>query len=218
MKSYYIDDSLIGLDALQDRLQSTDLIPSQKLLLDGLGQKLASIRKAGVTSLADLNIALKTENSLNSLSGNSGVDASYLRLLKRAINGFTPKPRSLKEMDWLETAVVKNLQKAGIKNTRQLFEAAVGGAAEFAANTQISLKDARELLSISDLCRIQWVSPNFARALVVVGVADAAAVAAANPDALFEAIKKANHNAEFYNGTVGLRDVKRLVAAASYVP
>jgi hypothetical protein len=79
-------------------------------------------------------------------------------------------------------------------------------------------EDARELLSISDLCRIQWVSSSFARALVAAGAADAAAVAAANPETLFEVIKKANRNAKYYKGTVGLRDVKRLVVAARYVP
>lgn len=155
MKSYHIDERSTGLDALQDRLQCTDLIPSQKPLLDGLAEKLASIRKAGVTSLADLRSALKTEKSLTSLSESSGVDTSYLRLLKRTINGFIPKPRPLREMDWLEADVAKSLNKAGIKNTRHLFEAACGGVAELSKNTGMSPKDAKELLSVSDLCRIQ---------------------------------------------------------------
>jgi hypothetical protein len=85
MASYQVDETSIDLDALQDRLQSTDLIPSQRPLLDGLAEKLASIRKVGVTSLADLRSAVKTEKSLTLLSEGSGVDASYLWLLKRAI-------------------------------------------------------------------------------------------------------------------------------------
>ena len=121
-------------------------------------------------------------------------------------------------MGWLEEKVVKSLSDKGIKNTRHLFEAACGGVTELARNTGMSQKAARELLSISDLCRIQWVSPNYARALVATGAADTATVAAANPEALFEAVKEANRNAKFYKGTVGFRDVKRLVAAASYVP
>lgn len=37
-------------------------------------------------------------------------------------------------------------------------------------------------------------------------------------EALFQAVTKANRDAKFYKGAVGLRDIKRLVAAASYVP
>ena len=148
----------------------------------------------------------------------ASVDAGYLRLLKRAINGFIPRPRPLKEIYWLDADTVEKLNKAGIKNTRHLFEAACGGAAELASNIGISHQDTRELLSISDLCRIQWVSPNFARALVAAGAENAGAVAAANPETLFETIKKANRNAESYKGMVGLRDINRLVAAAQYVP
>ena len=74
MKSYQSDEHLIGLDALQARLESTDLIPSQKSLLDGLPEKLTSIRKAGVSSLADLRSSLKTEETLTIISESSGVD------------------------------------------------------------------------------------------------------------------------------------------------
>jgi hypothetical protein len=133
------------------------------------------------------------------------------------INGFVPKPRPLKEMDWLQPDMVKSLSKEGIKNTQHFFEAVCCGPTELARNTGMRQEDVRELLSISDLCRIQWVSPNFARALVAVGAADAATVATAIPETLYEAIKKANSNAEFYKGTVGLRDVKRLMVAAGYV-
>ena len=218
MKSYHLDECSIDLDALQERVRSTDLIPSQKPVLDGMAEKARSISKTGVTSLAQLRNALKTEQSLTLLSKNSGVDASYLQLLRRVINGFFPKPRALKDMDWLEAGTVDNLSKTGIKNTRQLFDAVPGGAAELARRTGVGQKDAQELLSISDLCRIQWVSPTFARVLVAAGFKNANAVAGANPEALFHAITKANRDARFYKGAVGFRDIKRLVATARYVP
>lgn len=218
MTSYHLDEHAFGLGALQDRLQSTDLIPSHKPLLDGLSDKFTSFRNVGITTFADLRHALKTEKSLSFLSESSGVDVGYLRLLKRAVNGFIPKPRSLKEMDWLDVDLVKKLNEAGIKNTLHLFEATGGVLADLASNADISQQDIRDLRSISDLCRIQWVSPRFARVLVAVGATNAADVAAANPETLFEAIKKANYNTRYYKGTVGLRDVKRLVTAARYVP
>lgn len=215
---YHLDEHAIDLDALQERLKGTDLIPSQVPLLDGLTENTRSIGKAGIASLADLRSALKTEKSLGLLARRSGVDAGYLRLLKRTINGFFPKPRPLKDIDWLATPAVAELNKAGIKDTRQLFEAAIAGSETCAGQLGIDDKDAQELLAVSDLCRIQWVSPTFARALAAAGMANASAVAGADPETLFEAIKDANRDARFYKGTVGLRDIRRLVAAARYVP
>lgn len=218
MMRYYLDENSTEPDALQERLQDTDLIPSQEPLLDGMAEKMISISKAGVCSIADLRSALKTEKTLSSLSKNSGVDVGYLQLLRRVINGFFPKSRPLKSMDWLGVDVVNNLKKVGIANTRQLFDATSTGVSGLAKRTGIDREDAKELFAISDLCRIQWVSPTFARVLVAAGVANAAAVAKANPEALFEAIETANLDVKFYKGKVGLRDIRRLVAAATYVP
>lgn len=216
--SYYIDEHAADLDTLQERLQSTDLIPSQEPLLDGIVKKIASIKRAGVSSLADLRSALETEKSLTLLAGNSGVDASYLKLLRRAVNGFFPKPRSLKTIDWLEPDAISSLDRAGIKNTQHFFDAASGGLAVLTRRVGIDQEDAQELQAISDLSRIQWVSPTFARVIVAAGFTNAAAVADAEPEELFARIAKANQDATFYKGKVGLRDIRRLVAAAAYVP
>ncbi|MEO1246264.1 MAG: DUF4332 domain-containing protein [Pseudomonadota bacterium] len=203
---------------MQKRLQSTDLIPSQEPLLEGLAKKMSSIRKAGVQSTADLRTALKTKKSLASLAESSGLDTSYLQLLRRTINGFFPKPRPLKDIDWLDKKTLKGLNKAGIKDTRKLFEEASGGAAKLAGRTGADRNALLEFVKISDLCRIQWVSPTFARVLVAAGCDNAAAVAAADSEALYNAISAANEDAKFYKGKIGLRDVRRLVAAAAYVP
>ena len=218
MASYYVDEHSTDLKALQKRLQNTDLIPSQEPLLEGISGKLSSIRKAGAHSMADLRTALKTPKSLQALSESSGVDSQYLQLLRRTINGFFPKPRALKDIDWLDKKVLKDLDKAGIKNTQDLFEATSGGIAKLARQTGKSTTELREFVKISDLCRIQWVSPTFARALAAAGCSNAAEVAAADPEALFEAVAKANAQGKFYRGKVGLRDIRRLTAAAAYVP
>lgn len=218
MTRYYLDEHSIDLSALQKRLQSTDLIPSQAPLLDGIAAKMSSIRKTGVRTAADLRSALRTAKSLASLSENSGVDAEYLKLLKRALNGFFPKPRPLEDIDWLDQETVVSLKKAGVKNTQHLFEETADGAAGLAKRTGTRQKTLSAFAEIADLCRIQWVSPTFARVLVAAGFKNAAAVAAADPAGLFDAICAANEKAKFYKGKVGLRDVKRLTAAAAYVP
>ncbi len=215
---YYADDRSTDLSSLQARLEDTDLIPSQLPLRDGLGEKMTALREAGIESVADLRAALKSARSLASLAERSGVDPAYLKLLKRTVNGFFPKPRSLGEADWLDESTITALQKAGIRNTKQLFEANESDIADLARQAGAEPEDLAELGTVSNLCRIQWVSPSFARVLMAAGMVDAAAIARADPDALYAAIAEANEGAKFYKGKVGLRDVRRLVTAAGYVP
>lgn len=216
--AYYIDEEATKLRALQKRLQSTDLIPSQEPLLEDISAKMSALGKAGIASLADLRAALKTTKALEALAQQSGVDTAYLQLLRRAVNGFFPKPRSLDELDWLDKRAAAGLKKAGIRNTRQLFEAASKGAGRLAKETGADKKSLSAFVAIADLCRIQWVSPGFARALAAAGFTNAAAVADADPETLYEAVAQANAGAKFYKGKVGLRDMKRLVDAAAYAP
>jgi len=73
------------------------------------------------------------------------------------------------------------------------------------------------LARLADLMRVQWVSPTFGRMLIVAGYDSAAKVAAANADDLCEALASINAGDRFFKGKIGLRDIKRLVQAASYV-
>lgn len=218
MAGYHLDATTIDLAALGKRLQATDLIPSQEPLLDGFDAKSTALGAADIRSVADLRLALKTPKSLASLSAQTGIDAGYLRLLKRTIEGFFPKPRPLKDWDWVSDAVASGLVKAGIANTRQLFEATRDGAQGLAEKIGVDVIALEEPAAVADLCRIQWASPNFARALVAAGKTSPAAVAKADPNALYQALIDANEGARFYGGKVGLRDVRRLVDAARYVP
>lgn len=218
MSSYYLDDNSTDLDALQSRLETTDLIPSQLPLMVSITDKMNVLRSADIASMGDLRRALKDSKSLKALSEKSGIDPEYLNLLRRTVNGFFPKPRSLKEMDWVDQDAIAHLKNAGITNTRQFLDAISVNGKELAKDVGVDGKDMQELAAISDLCRVRWVSPSFARAIVAAGVNGASALAEADPEALCQAIADANRNADFYKGKVGLRDIRRLVAAAAHVP
>ncbi len=109
------------------------------------------------------------------------------------------------------------MEKVGIKNTLQLHDANDVGNKTLTERVGINQKKLSEILALSDLSRIQWVSPTFSRVLVAAGFTDAANVSKADPELLYKAVIRANENARFYKGKVGLRDIKRLIAAAAYV-
>ena len=54
------------------------------------------------------------------------------------------------------------------------------------------------------------------RTLVAAGFTNAAQVGKADPEELYKAVMQANADARFYKGKVGLRDIKRLIAAAAF--
>lgn len=218
MSSYHLDDTTCYLSYVEKRLQNSDLIPSQQPLLEDLEINLVALRTVGIGSLADLRAALESKASLSALAAQSGIDPNYLALLKRAISGFFPKPRTLADVDWLRSDIVSRLKTARITNTQKLFDAAAGGVAPLASRLRVDRSELRELIAISDLCRIQWVSLKYARALLATGHRGAADVAKADPEELVQAIADANQDDKFYRGKVGLRDVRRLVAVAGYVP
>lgn len=213
---YYIDADAVGLDALQARLQGTDLIPSHLPLLEGIAENMALLSAAGIGSLGDLQVVLKTAKSASELASRCDVERDYLMLLRRVINGFFPKPKPLADLDWLDTEIIDKLARAGVANTQQLFDAAMNSV-EFCAKVGISERDLRPFIEVADLCRVQWVSPTFARAIIAAGIAGAEDVKNADPEALCASIVRANKVAGFNKGKVGLRDVKRLVVAAEYV-
>lgn len=120
--------------------------------------------------------------------------------------------------DWLDASLLAKLANVGIENTEQLHLAASSGRGLLAKKIGVRVDDLAEALALADLSRVQWVSPTFARVLVAAGFDSAAKVASADAEDLCKAVAKANENSKYYKGKVGLRDIKRLVAAASYVP
>ncbi len=76
-----------------------------------------------------------------------------------------------------------------------------------------------ELERLSDLSRVQWVSPLFASLLSDAGFGSVARVAAAKPDALYAKVDAANDaRGRPYKGKVGQRDMGRLIYLASLLP
>ncbi len=208
----------LTLDELRARLEATDLIPSQEPLLDRITERFALLAGTGITSVSDLQARLKDRRSVDALADESSVDADYLMLLRRAVRGFYPKPKPLRAFDWVGHDVIMALEDVGVRNSQQLHEATATGIEELTEQAGVPVAELSTLAALSDLVRVQWVSPTFARALVAAGVPSAAMVAQADPRVLCEAVARANEEERFYKGVVGLRDIERLIDAAGYVP
>jgi hypothetical protein len=218
--AYHIDAQNVRLEDLRKRIEASDLVPSRSSLLDGIKVKLDALEKQGITNLLCLRKELKNTRRLEAVSNQTGIDVHYLVLLRREIESYFPKPIALKDFDWLPKGEIAKLEENGMRDTARLHKAAssIKSRTELLKSTDVDVAILETLVRLADLARVQWVSPKFARMLVEAGYDSASKVAAADAEDLCEALGGVNAGDRFFKGKIGLRDIKRLVRAASYVP
>ena len=217
--NYYINTEKISLDELQKRIEETDLVPSRSSLLENIKEKFLVLKENGYATLADLRKELKNSKNIPSISEKIGLSAEYLTLLRREIEGYFPKAFKISSFDWLPKRDIEKLEQKGYKNTALLFDVLNSSEKreEISTDLGIDTQTIDELSCLVNLTRIQWVSPLAAKMLVSAGYNDAKSVAEANAEKMCDGLDKVNKENNYYKGKIGLRDVKRLVKAASYV-
>lgn len=218
--AYHIDAEKVSLNDVRKRIEETDLVPSRASLLDDIDIKFKALEQEGITTLARLRYELKTSKRLEAVSNATGIDKQHLILLRREIGGYMPKLFPLRAFDWLPEGDIAKLEESGIRDTAALYEAAssVKSRTELAESTEVDVAILDALARLADLTRVQWVTPMAARILVEAGYDSASKVAAADAEDLHEALVRVNEGDSFFKGKIGLRDIRRLVRAASYVP
>jgi hypothetical protein len=217
---YHLDFKALRLDYLQKRLLEEDLIPSLLPLREGLADKLARLGAAGVETLDELARSLGKATTLRALSDAAGVPSDYLKLLGRAIRGYTPKAALLKEYPGFPPTAIRELEREGITTSLALYGAALrpGDRGRLAKKTGIADETLSELLGLADLSRIQWVSPLFARLLYDSGFTGVRAVSRASAEDLCRRVDALNKRKKLFKGKIGPRDMGRLVYLASLLP
>jgi hypothetical protein len=217
--AYHIDAEKINLGDLQKRIEATDLVPSRASLLEGLGTKMKSLEKQGITTLASLRNELKTAKRLETLAKSTEIGTDYLTLLRREIEGWFPKPPLLKDFDWLPKSEIAKIEQSGIHDSAALYEVTdtKSKRTALAKSTGVDLATLETFAQLVDLTTVQWTSPTTARMLLEAGCTGSAKLARADADELCEALAQVNAGNKYFKGKIGLRDVKRLILAASYV-
>ena len=218
--SYYIDAEKVSLDEIQKRIKETDLIPSRSSLLEDIDEKILKLKANGFLTLADLRKGLKNPKNIPALSKKTGIDPAYLRVLRRETESYFPKTCALGAFDWLLKKDLDTLERKGLKNTLLLYESldTPKKREEMATVFNLDKNFINYLFSLIDLTRIQWTSAIVARMLVAAGYKTVKSDSSANPYELYSDLDRVNKENKYFKGKIGLRDVRRLIKAASYVP
>jgi hypothetical protein len=172
-----------------------------------------------IQSLGELRTHLKSKKKLAILAQRLAQDEEILNLLRREIESYFPKPYPLTEFTQLSAQELETLRSFGYLTTQSIVEglSRVSSRETLAQESGISLSTIDLLYAMCSLTRIQWTSPLFARMLLDCGLSSPEKVNAADPETLFQSLKDANEEHHYFKGTIGLRDVKRLIHAAGYV-
>lgn len=218
--AYYLDFSSLGFEYLKNRLNEEDLIPSHLALREDLDARLASLRGLGIATLADLETALSSEAKSVAVADRTGISVDYLKLLRRAVRAYKPRPALLADYPGINQKEVKKLETQGLTTSDVFWEAArrFRDRAIISAKAGIPEGTLFNIASLCDLSRIQWVSPLFARLIHDAGYKSVGDVALATAEELEAGIAAVNREKNLYKGKIGKRDMGRLVYLAGLLP
>ncbi len=216
---YQLDFHRLDLDFLKRRILEEDLIPSHLILKEDLDERFTCLHTAGIQTLMELKVQLKNASAIKLLSQASGLEPNYLKLLGRVLGGYQPKPVQLVDFPGTDAACSFALRKIGLSDSISYWNRAhLKAERELLASTvHQPFEKLTVLACLCDLCRIQWVSPLFARLLFEGGYGSVASVSAADPSALVQAIAAANARLLLFKGKIGPRDMGRLVYCAQFL-
>lgn len=216
MSDYYLDLSEFSLAKLQYLFETTRLLPSQQMLQEKIDARFACLAQHGIENLLQLQKALRTKKDVQSFAQTTGLPLEYLTLLRREVNSYQPKPIQLKDFPGVNPEAVQKLEEIGIKNTKQLFDRVITPAArtELAEQTQIAAADILELTQLTDMARMKWVGPKFARLLVESEYDTAEKVINSDYAELHQALIRTNAEKGLYQGKFGIADMQSWVTVA----
>jgi hypothetical protein len=165
---YYIDLEKYSLNSFKEDLIQAELIPSRSILKDEINSRFEILRKNGVENLQDISIILKTPKKTREFAKISNLPEDYLLILRREVNSYQPKPVSLEKFPGVKKETIIELKSLGIKNTAHLFERVRTTSLrnKLATETGIDHKEILELTKLTDLSRVKWIGPVFARIFV----------------------------------------------------
>ena len=162
---YYLDFQNYPLHTWQEELKKASLLPSRQILKEDLDARFNILSRKGISNLQELMDALKTSRKVREFASQTGLPEDYLLVLRREVLSLKPGPVKLSKLPGVKPELVEKLEAAGIKTTLELFKRAKTSQDrdELGEEVELRREEILELAKLSDLSRIKWVGPVFAR-------------------------------------------------------
>lgn len=169
---YSTDLTTVSLDAFEQTILTIDLLPSRKVLAEGISDVVPELKRMGINTLEDLRALLRDKGRYSELAAGLSVDEKYLTVLNREVNSYVSKPVALAQLEVFTEPELERLRRARIRSTKALYERCTRPSDRQEIATELNLDDERlaQALELSDLVRINGVGPAFAYFLRDLGV------------------------------------------------
>ncbi len=218
--AYKTDFSNISLHDYKQRLKAQDMIPSWIPLLENIDDQFERLNKNGISNIEELREKIRTKKRLKDFNLDTSIDSDYLTLLARELNSRVSKPLKLSKFPNQDKSLIKKLEASNIKSTEQLYNAVYQSTSikELSEKMSVPSTSLQELICLSELTRMRWVSHTFAYVLYKSGYNTVKAVSQTDVSTLYKEIKSTNVALQLYKGSIGERDIQRCIDDAKFMP
>ncbi len=218
--SYYIDLEKYPLSKFKQELAESELLPSRKILKEQIDNRFKILESNGIKNLNDLSTSLKTPKKAKEFAGRSGLPQDYILILRREVNSYLPKPVNLEKFPGIEKDTLSKLNNIGIKNTAHLFKIIKTheDRAKLAAETGINLEKILELTKLTDLSRVKWIGPIFARMFLDSETDTVEKLSNADAKTLYGKLTEINDKKGYTKGRFIESDVELCIKVSKIVP
>lgn len=209
---YYIDFEKISIETYKNLLLTKYLIPSQRVLLEGIEENFEKVNKNDIVSMNDLLVALKSKKKAMDFAKKADISIDYIIVLRREISGRKPSVRKIVDYPTIDIEVKGKLVACGLNSSKDVYDFFVEkGLRESAAILSISEEAAVHIARLMDVTRLRYVSPIFSTVMVLSGYDTVEKISKADAGAFYNAIRKLNKEKGIYKGNIGLNDIKFLI-------
>jgi hypothetical protein len=208
------------LKKFKGEIEDSNPLPSRKILKDNLDERFKVLNENGVFNLQDLLNLLKTPKKAREFAEKSGLPEDYLLILRREVNSYTPNPVNLDKFPGVEEETLIKLKNAGVKTSFHLFKRVKTpeDREKLTAELGIDNGELLELTKLTDLVRIKWVGPVFARIFLDSGTDTLQKVSEADAKTFYKKLVEINRKKHYTKSNFTLSDVELCVKVAGMVP
>jgi hypothetical protein len=203
---YYINLEAFSLEKFKKGLQSRELLPGRRILLEDIENRFQILSDMGIENLDQLLTFLKTKKKVEQATKETSIEEGYLTILRREAGSFLPTLLNLdKIIEPEHCEAITLLVNKNITNSKKLFEAAflINPRKDLAKETGINYTDLTRWVQYCDLLRVNGVGPMFARMIYDAGITHIRKFKTVDTNQMLQNVKKVNEVKQYT--TVGLR-------------
>lgn len=191
---YSIDLEKLSVQEYKELLKMQNLLPGRRILWQDIDQNFTKIENDNIKTVEQLRKTLSTPIKIAAFASSSGISEDYLLILKRELSSFEQKPIPLADFLGIDPALIEQLNKIGIGNSREYYES--------------GLSTSDELFCLSDLVRVNGIGAIAARAFYEAGYQSVTDIAAARAEEMLSKISAVNEIHHYYKAKLGIKDMQ----------